>query len=338
MAINKNALLRYQTLDRCFRNTGRIYKKEDLLEAVNDALYDEDINSSGIQLRQLDDDIAFMRSESGYDASIITYPSGEGRKMAYRYEDPKFSITNSPLNETEALQLKNVLTMFNRFEGSPGFEWISQMGVILKDRFKINTDSEKVISFESNIDYSGYIHITQLFNSIINKRVLKINYAPFISEPFDIIFHPYYLKQYNNRWFVFGLNQELEIQTYNLALDRIVSFEEIPEKYLPNSIDWEFYFSEIYGVSKPFEKEEEVVELLFNWNQAPYIITKPLHGSQKDYEHENGLLVKLKLIPNFELEQLILSFGERVEVLSPLSLRNRISDRLIMCNSLYNLT
>ena len=99
MAINKNALLRYQTLDRCFRNTGRIYKKEDLLEAVNDALYDEDINSSGIQLRQLDDDIAFMRSESGYDASIITYPSGEGRKMAYRYEDPKFSITNSPLNE-----------------------------------------------------------------------------------------------------------------------------------------------------------------------------------------------------------------------------------------------
>jgi hypothetical protein len=281
MAITKNALLRYQTLDRCFRNTGRIYKKEDLLEAVNDALYEEDLYSSGIQLRQLDDDIAFMRSESGYDASIITYPSGEGRKMAYRYEDPKFSINNSPLNDTEALQLKNVLTMFNRFEGSPGFNWVSQMGVILKDRFNIKTDSEKVISFESNEYYSGANFITQLFNSIINKRVLKINYSPFKLEPFDLIFHPYYLKQYNNRWFVFGLNQELEIKTYNLALDRIISIEEIPEKYIPNTIDWEYYFSEIYGVSKPFEKEEEIVELLFNLDQAPYIITKPLHGSQK---------------------------------------------------------
>ena len=302
---------------------------------MNDALFYEDPNSSGIQLRQLDDDIRYMRSEAGYFANIITKPSGDGKKMYYYYEDSSFSINNSPLNETEALQLKNVLTLFQRFEGNPGFEWVSEMGVILKDRFKVKSETEKVISFESNINYSGYIYITQLFNAIINKKVLKVNYAPFNLKPFTITFHPYYLKQYNNRWFIFGLNQEVGIQTYNLALDRIISIDDLPNSFISNNIDWNFYFSEIYGVSNPFDKSAEEILLLFSKEQAPYIITKPLHKSQNHSVQQNGVLVSLKLIPNFELEQLILSFGERVEVISPISLRDKISSRLSLANSIY---
>jgi hypothetical protein len=335
MSTNKNALLRYQTLDRCFKNSGRGYTVDDLLEVVNNVLLEDDLNTSGIQRRQLLADISFMRKESGYDAPIITKPSGLGRKVYYFYEDPKFSINNSPLNDTEAQQLKNLLTIFNRFEGNPGFEWVSEMGIILKDRFD-TVKSEKVIAFESNIDYTGCKYITVLFNAIINKRVLNINYSPFVQESFELEFHPYYLKQYNNRWFVFGLNKELEINSFNLALDRISSIEESANVYIDNTIDWDYFFSDIYGVSKPFEKEEEEVQLLFSLNQAPYIITKPLHESQKHYKQEKGLLVKLKLIPNFELEQLILSFGENVEVLSPDSLRSKIIDRFVKIKSIYN--
>lgn len=328
MAINKNALLRYQTLDRCFRNTGRGYLKEDLLEAVNETLLADDPFNSGVQLRQLDADIQHMRSETGYSAPIVTKPSGIGRKVYYFYEDPSFSINNSPLNETEAQQLKNVLTIFNRFEGNPGFEWISEMGVILKDKFGVNIDNDTVISFESNVDYSGIEFITQLFNSIVNKCVLKVTYTPFNKDAFEFTFHPYYLKQFNNRWFVLGLNEEEGISTYTLALDRIEKLKEIKSGYIKNDIDWQFYFSEIYGVSKPFNSEEVEVQLLFNKAQAPYIKTKPIHETQKHYETENGLLVKLNLIPNFELEQLILSFADRVEVISPSDLREKISSRL----------
>ena len=57
MSTNKNALIRYQVLDRCFRNIGKMYFWEDLLEECNKALIDFDPNSNGIQRRQLFDDI-----------------------------------------------------------------------------------------------------------------------------------------------------------------------------------------------------------------------------------------------------------------------------------------
>ena len=327
MSITKNALLRYQTLDKCFSNSGRNYLIEDLLDEVNQALLEENPINSGIQIRQLRDDIRFMRSDIGYSAPIETKIIS-GKKHAYYYSEPKFSINNSPLNSTEAEQLKSVLTLLNRFQGNPGFEWLTEMSVILKDTFGLNSDSKKVVSFEGNVDYSGFEFIAKLFNAIVNKRVLRIKYAPFGQEEIQLIFHPYHLKQFNSRWFVYGLNEDLNVPTWNLALDRISNIEELSCPLIEDLTDWDYYFSEIIGVSKPFEKEEEEIQLLFNPNQAPYIKTKPIHESQKEYEIEEGLLVKIKVIPNFELEQLILSFGENVKVLSPFHLIDKIKQRI----------
>lgn len=334
MAVTKNALLRFQTLDRCLKNTGRRYSVNDLLNEVNETLLEDNPKSNGIQIRQLRDDIAFMRSESGYNAPIETIV-GDGKKHYYFYSDPKFSINNSPLNTTEANQLKNALTLLQRFEDSPGFEWIAEINVTLKDTFGLKSDSPKVIAFESNLDYSGYNLITPIFNAIVNNRILKVIYTPFGKEPFELEFHPYYLKQYNSRWFVFGFNPLLEIETWNLALDRIEEVMEIQGHYRETKMDWEYYFSEIIGVTKPIDAKEEMIELLFSENLAPYIKTKPLHQSQKDYPHERGLLIKYRLIPNYELEQLILSFGDSVEVLEPVHLREKIATRLKTAASRY---
>ena len=334
MSITKNAFLRYQTLNRCFKNNGRNYLIADLLEEVNTALFDDNPSNNGIQIRQLRDDIKFMKSEAGFNAPIESRVI-DGKKHAYFYIDPNFSISNMPINETELLQFKNALTLLSRFEGSPGFEWISEVSVILQDSFGLKTNNEKVISFERNLDYTGENFITQLFNAIVNKRVLSIEYEPFGQERSAIHFHPYFLKQYNNRWFVFGLNEENNIATWNLALDRIKSLEEIHVTYRQNETDWDFHFSSIYGVSKPFDKNEEEIHLLFSKRQAPYIITKPIHETQKHYELEDGLLVKIKVIPNFDLEQLILSFGERVKVLLPIHLKEKISARIELSLSQY---
>ena len=40
MATNKHAIIRYQTLDKCFRNPGRTYYIDDLIQACNDAIYE----------------------------------------------------------------------------------------------------------------------------------------------------------------------------------------------------------------------------------------------------------------------------------------------------------
>jgi hypothetical protein len=94
MATNKNATIRYQTLDRCFRNPGRKYNIDDLVYACNEALYDIDTNSSGIKKRQVYEDIKFMQDSRGFDAPIETYK--DGRNAYYRYEDLSFSIKFAP--------------------------------------------------------------------------------------------------------------------------------------------------------------------------------------------------------------------------------------------------
>lgn len=326
MATNKNAILRFNTLDKCFSNLGRKYFFNDLLDKVNAALSEQDAETSGIKTRQLREDLRFMRSEVGYGAPIITV--SEGRKQYYRYEESTFSINNSPINATEAAQLNSVLQLLKRFDGAPGFEWVSELSPLLKSQLGLNHGNATVISYESNIDYSGYDKISPLFNAIVNKQVLTVDYEPFGKSAFSLTFHPYYLKQYNGRWFAFGLNQEYEIDTWNLALDRIIQIENSDSKYQPSSKDWEDYFYDFIGVTRP-EGEPVEVRLMFRNDLAPYISTKPLHPSQKSKLMEDGFLeIRLKLIPNYELETLILSFGEKVKVIAPKNLKRVIEKRL----------
>lgn len=253
----------------------------------------------------------------------------EGRKTYYRYSDLSFSINNQPLNEEEVNQIKSALNVLTKFSGAPQFEWIHEMIPLLEDKLGLQGTNEEVISFESNFDLKGLDHLMPLFNAITNREVLNIQYQDFQSEEsYEIKFHPYYLKQYNNRWFAFGLNQELEIRTWNIALDRIKSISHLDDKYIPSDIDWKDYFYDIIGVTKPENQEMEEVVLQFSASQAPYVRTKPLHPTQRHRSTESGLEVKIKVIPNYELEALLLSFGEHVEVIKPQSLKERIKRRI----------
>lgn len=327
MATNKNAILRYNVLDKCLRNRGRNYSFDDLLEAVNDALAEEDSASSGIRTRQLRDDIKFMKSDAGYAAPIAT--QSVGRQRYYHYEEPNFSINNSPINATESEQLRSVLQLLKRFDGAPGFEWVSELAILAKDKFSLSDQDGSVISYESNIDYTGYQWISEIFNAIVNKRVLQVAYQPFGKDEFTLTFHPYFLKQYNGRWFAYGLNSDLNIDTWNLALDRIKGFSVVTTSYIPSQRDWEDFFYDFIGPTKTENQEPAEVQLLFFGSSINYVLTKPLHPSQKSEILEDGaLLVRLKLIPNYELETLILGFGEKVIVKAPIELKLSVSDRL----------
>ena len=334
MSINKNALLRYQVLDRCFRNTGRKYFWQDLLDEINKALVEFNGPGSGIKRRQLFDDIRFMESDQGWSISLDK--RREGRKVYYRYSDPEFSISNQPLNETEVSQIVAAISVLSRFAGAPQFEAVQEMIPVLKDRLGLDHQSKEVIGLESNIDLKGIEYLSQLYDAIINEQVLEVEYQDFKSEePFTLTFHPYYLKQYNNRWFVFGLNEELEIPTWNLALDRIGSIEIIRKDYLQTDIDWNDYFYDIIGVTRYQDKEPETVVLQFTEDVAPYVQTKPLHPSQKSEWVDGKLRVVIEVIPNYELESLILSFGSSVEVSSPIKLRKDIKRKLRDATSAY---
>ena len=73
----------------------------------------------------------------------------------------------------------------------------------------------------------------------------------------------------------------------------------------------------------------QTINFLLDKENAPYVITKPLHASQKVVEErEDGIVISIHVIPNFELEKEIISFGDRMIVLSPEKLRKQIEARL----------
>lgn len=337
MAINKNAYLRYQVLDHCFRNPGRKYFLEDLLEACNNALYEYNGLHSNIKRRQLFEDIKFMESEQGWAIPLERY--SEGKRVYYRYTDLSFSINNQPINEVEAQQLKSAVTVLSRLKGLPQFEWVNELIPRLEQSFGMIKTGHDVMSFDSNEYLKGISYLEELFQAILYQRVLLIDYRSFRQEQaFRYTIHPYFLKQYNNRWFLFGYNTEFQVVS-NLALDRIEEISTSNLKFIENTfVDFCEYFEEIIGVTRPKDGITEKIKLHFTLALAPYVLTKPLHGSQKKInQDEDGLTIQIEVIPNYELEQLILSFGEGVKVIEPNVFRSKIRERIQSSLSNYSI-
>jgi len=328
MATNKHAIIRYQTLDTCFSNTGKRYYIEDLLAACNEAIFEFDTSSNGIKKRQLYDDIRFMQSAQGW--SIPLEKIKDGRRAYYRYEDTTFSINNQPLNVGEAAQLKAAMLVLSRFKGLPQFEWVHELIPKLDKTFKLSNKNQEIISFETNPFLKGTEHIAPLFKAIQNKQSLTIEYQSFKNTVAQtIIFHPYYLKQYNNRWFLFGKHHDYNNLT-NLALDRIQSIAQNSHTFDESErVDFEDYFDDFIGVTKPKGKELTKIIIKTTSQLAPYIKTKPLHGSQTKIEETKDFYVfSIKVLPNYELEKLLLSHGEDIEVVAPPFFRNQLKKRI----------
>lgn len=333
MATNKHAIIRYQTLDKCFSNRYKLYDMEALVEACCQAIYDFTGIREGVKRRQIYDDITFMESDQGW--SIELQKIKDGRKVYYRYLDTDFSINKSPLSEHEVQQLKETTFMLSRFKGLPHFEWIEELVSKLEDQFHLVGNSESVIGFEQNPYLTGLEHLSHLFNAIVNKQPLRITYQSFRGEKLEWNIHPYYIKQYNQRWFLLGCNNEYKTIT-NIPLDRIQSFEPVSIHYIESDIDFDEYFDDVIGVTIPKNKEVCEILLQFTEQRYSYIISKPLHWSQK-IKDVDQCIVSISVIPNKELISLILSFGDDVVVLSPNEIREELSKQITSLQQKYNM-
>jgi predicted DNA-binding transcriptional regulator YafY len=268
-----------------------------------------------------------MESTEGWSANIERIK--DGRRVYFRYEDKNFTINNQPITDEELTQLRETMLMLSRFKGLPQFEWIDSIITSLEDKFHLKGADKSVVCMESNCYADGVEYISPLFNAIINKTPLHIEYETFHNGARAWDIHPYYLKQYNNRWFLFGLNNDEYRNITNVALDRIVSIAQASIPYIENSIieDFDDYFYDIVGVSIPPNVIPQKVVLKFSEYRFPFVKAKPIHGSQKITDVEQ-CTISLRLIPNRELEALLLSFGDDVEVIEPRSLRDAIANKI----------
>ena len=336
MATNKHAQIRYKILDNCFRNPGRRYFINDLISECEKVLMDIDPESKGISRRQILSDIEFMESSEGWSIELVRYR--DKKRVYYRYADLRFSINNMPLNEMEINQLKAALQTLSQFKGLIQFDVVNELIPKLGQKVQIANDDKVFMEFEKNQFLKGIEFLGAFINAIYYKKVLKISYQPFENEfPILVVFHPYYLKQYNGRWFVFGYNSENERYDWNLAIDRIVDFTEYDSQFKKNTeIDWNEYFEDLIGVTKPINSKSEVVIFHVFGRTINYVKTKPIHGSQKvNMISDDVLEVKIDVIINMELENLLLSFGDNLKIIEPKHLSDKIRGRLINALNRY---
>ena len=311
---------------------GRRVTLDELIEACNDALYEA--NGYGeVSRRTIQHDIQEMRYSQalGYYAPIIVVD-----KKYYKYEDRGYSITQIPISPEDMAQLSEAVDLLKQMSSFKGFDGVEDVVNRLEDyvasmRYKV----EPVILLESNERLRGLEYITNLHDAIVNKKPIEIIYKPFhSSEAQTFCLSPYVLKEFRNRWFVFGrINNYPDTPIFNLALDRIEDVSDAPkgECYLnENGFFPKEYFQDMIGVTRGIDSPVEHVVFIASVEDVPYIRTKPLHHSQKEIEtqQDGSVLFSIDVVLNRELERDLLGYGEGITVVSPDNLVEKLRERL----------
>lgn len=326
MPKTKSAELRIKVIDECLSDRKRKYSTAKIFERCNEELLKRDFVPITAMNSVRDDIDQIQRIYPGADVESYR----EGRNIYYRYADPDFSIFKTPMKPDEIIQLTQTLRLLRRFKGMPQFDWVDEIAERLGASLKLDESTDEIVGFDENLDLEGMDNFTPLFNAIVDKQPLKLTYQSFKQDNEEtIIVHPYYLKQYNKRWFLIAWNDEKDFMA-NYAFDRIKGIEDANVPYKLTDVNFFDYFEDMIGVSKDTRTEPQTVKLWVSAAQWPYIKTKPLHGATQRLVNldENGAVITIEVYLNYELEQLLLSFGEKVKVLEPAELKDRIKQRL----------
>lgn len=324
MASNKNALIRYKTIDQCLRNTMRRWTLEDLIDACSDALYEYEGKDVYVSKRTVQLDIQMMRSDKlGYNAPIEVY-----QRKYYRYAEEGYSIMNIPVTENDVKVMNDAIQVLRQFKDFSLFKEMDGVLQRLEDSvYSSQKNNRAIIHLDKNEQLKGLEFIDPLYNAIQQKTVIEIVYQSFKAEkPSTILVHPQLLKEFNNRWFLLALVKNTKT---TFALDRISSIKILENvSYIDQMIEGDVYYKDVVGVTVSNARPQRISFWIDKAN-APYVITKPFHKSQRLIKQtEKGSTFNILVIPNFELERLILGFGDSIEVLKPQRLRERIQKKL----------
>lgn len=320
MPVNRNAYKRYLIYDKCFQKPNRSYTIRELMREVRPP----------VSRAMLYNDLAFMKSEEGFSAPVVS--KLVGGVAHYTYSDPGFSIVKQPIRESEKETLLETLALLSRSGGLPGFEWVTETLLRFEETLNAPVDARPVMIFQSNPYLSNIGMLGDLYRYILNRKVLKVRYKPFAEKEKRFLFHPWLLKQYNQRWFYIGW-YDAGMMIYTLAVDRIVSVRETSLPYISSDyIQLEEFFEDVVGITVPEDVECQEVVLEVSPKQLPYILTKPIHASQvsrKKPGPDGWHTITLNLIPNYELESLLLSYSPGVRVVTPVWLRKNMRQKLL---------
>jgi proteasome accessory factor B len=175
----------------------------------------------------------------------------------------------------------------------------------------------------------GLEHFHGLLYAIKENRILEFNHYKYWDDSLTKRkVHPLGLKETQGRWYLIAVDTKDKILK-TFGLDRIEDLDiyknSFREKY---SYKLNEIFNNSFGIIKSDEKNPELVQLQFNYEQGQYIKTFPLHNSQKVLmEDKNGILVELLIYISIDFERELMKYSDALKVLKPESLKRSMKEK-----------
>jgi predicted DNA-binding transcriptional regulator YafY len=329
MPTNKSAFFRYLLIDKCLtRRKSFYYTTSELIDYI-----EENIDER-ISIRTLQADIKEMKESRvlGFYAPIKYSKQNEG----YCYTDKNYTIGRFvKIDHEDYRSLEFALNILDTYKNVPALDHFKSTVEKLTNEFKINKLlnnelSEKFIFPEEASFVAGLEFLDDLSIAIKDKLVIEINYHRFgNSKAVKHLFHPYCLKEYNERWYVIGWGKKAK-GLIHLALDRINSIVFLDNQtFYEINFDAKEYFKYYYGVTvNPSAKPEKIL-ITFDRAKGEYLKTRHIHKSQIIHsENEKEIVFEYNIIPNYEFISFLMSNLPEIKSIEPMSLKKIILDKL----------
>jgi len=305
---------------------------DEIRSKCEDSLFGSDWGDH-ISISTIEKDFRAMRTDAelGFFAPI----KFSRVYMGYYYSDDNYTIHAIPLKNEDIDAIKFASNTLMNFRESPMFAQFRFAIEKIFDRLNISSDAQderidKIVQFDSYPNYPGKEFLQDLYTSIKEYKKVEIVYKKFNSDDKSTIqVHPYLLKEYKHRWYLISyVDDKKSLSTY--ALDRMLSLNILEDYFvIEKNFDPEQFFKYSFGITQSNENFYKVV-LKFPFHQKGYLITQPLHASQKLIaEDKDSFTLELEVYLSYELIERVLSYGEDVVVIKPKELRATIQKRLL---------
>ncbi len=334
MSNTKNASIREKVIDQCL-SSGESMSTKEIMDKVNKELIargEKPITYSGTITK----DILFIADK----AKVVIDVEKKGKSNYYKYSDKTFSLHMTSEKLSILRRVNQLIEMLNDFKGLPTLEWLEEFKAKLEASTYGEMSDAPIVTFSYNPDYAYSMrHFAPLYDYIKSKTAIEFTYKKFTDkEERTYVVHPYHLKEYQNRWYLYATVDHHPDSLACYAFDRMVGFKKSDKKYIENTrYDFKTYFDQILGVTIHPDMVPEEILLWVKEKEYSYLMTNPIHTSQKYVrDADGGKIISLNLCINYELEMRIFSYSEDVIVLSPKHLADKIRNKISNMQDLYN--
>jgi len=282
--------------------------------------------------------------------------SNTGKKR-FRYSKEDFSLFNDELAIHVIDKILPILERLNQIEGINNiyvneleeiYEVIErQRNGAYRNRIEkiesgkklIRSESKKVFNIDENFCDQGFTSI--LCNAIDQELVLEILYKDPFKNQSKVICHPYLIAESNDRWYLIThIEKAKEKESIFILNNRINKINALPAerihkiKIMPNinykktSVNILEHLESMIGVSIDNWENPDRIKLVLEIDDDLifYFKTKTFIG-HKEKLQEN-IYTHPSTIKSRELKNKILSFGSKLKVIEPISLRKEINEEI----------